>query len=287
MPRRFTLIELLVVIAIIAMLASLLLPALGRARESSRRIACSNNMRQLALGVQHYFDDYDEHQPLFATYLDRGGSLAQEYMCYIGLATYVGIQGIDERPIQAGSGGRMWAYAAGVFDGSIRRSLMFCPGEDYQAPAGFDAGQLPWMMFTSYGTIYKRWDPQAAGYPGPGPLWSYHTGNPAGYIPTSSNFLDDISRKGHYLGKSLALSPEPSNTGLFGHMAKEKATYIEINRCLGTWVSANYVEGNNHAAILPYVFLDGHLEIITRERITNADEFGPNGTSPLWHELYW
>lgn len=55
----FTLIELLVVIAIVAVLASLLLPALARAREMGRRSGCSNNQRQLAMAHQLYTDDSD------------------------------------------------------------------------------------------------------------------------------------------------------------------------------------------------------------------------------------
>src|SRR5687768_6672894 len=56
-PGGFTLIELLAVIGVISLLVSLLLPALAKAKEKSRRIACVSNLRQVALGARLYMDD--------------------------------------------------------------------------------------------------------------------------------------------------------------------------------------------------------------------------------------
>ena len=63
MKKRFTLIEVLIVVAIIGILASLLLPALGKARQSARKALCINNLKQNGALIYMYTDDNNQYLP--------------------------------------------------------------------------------------------------------------------------------------------------------------------------------------------------------------------------------
>lgn len=86
----FTLIELLVVIAIIAILAAILFPVFGRARENARRTSCASNLKQLGLGLVQYAQDYDETYPKAFYYYNNGANRSDSWETAI--APYLGVK---------------------------------------------------------------------------------------------------------------------------------------------------------------------------------------------------
>ena len=141
----FTLIELLVVIAIIAILASLLLPALRQARETARGAYCLTNVRQLAAGFQMYAGDFDDSLPWSwnsgadcMAYHDTGGGSQGGYGGYTwALLVYPYLNTID-------------VYACPSFASGSRPVGFYSDGSPY-----FPRGEMPmYAIEADYGQPY-------------------------------------------------------------------------------------------------------------------------------------
>ncbi len=114
----FTLIELLVVIGIIAVLAGLLLPALGRAKESARTTQCLSQMRQIGLAVRLYADDNDGEFPRSQHSAFAHGQLAWGRAIALQLAQNTAtwtnlLQGVYHCPSDRRSS--PWSYGLNVY----------------------------------------------------------------------------------------------------------------------------------------------------------------------------
>ena len=91
--RGFTLIELLVVISIIALLISILMPALSKAREQARSVACMSNQRQIGLAMLYYAEDWDD-------YIPRGTASLTDVIWFQALMPYLGQVAIESGGVE-------------------------------------------------------------------------------------------------------------------------------------------------------------------------------------------
>ena len=115
----FTLIELLIVIAIIAILAAMLLPALGRARDKARSIACMSQLKQMGLATQSYINDYNDYIP-YGREVDNslflGYATPLNWAWYCRLAPYVNYKAKDFYRLETAYEGKLFTCPGGESD---------------------------------------------------------------------------------------------------------------------------------------------------------------------------
>jgi len=159
--HAFTLIELLVVIAIIAILASLLLPALAKAKETAHQIVCAGNLKQLSLAENLYQDDNDQFAPLAKIANGAPGTPSgydQDAPMWSDLASIAAAgQGNDvwfnALPSLLGKK-PLWQYASNPKDYVNGKSVLSCPTSSAKLP---ELNGLERVVF-NYGMNHKGTD---------------------------------------------------------------------------------------------------------------------------------
>ena len=178
--HAFTLVELLVVIAIIGVLVGLLLPAVQAAREAARRMSCSNNFKQIGLGLHNYHSAYKQlPKSAGGTYgptcfQDAGGSgpavitnNKHRLSWLVGITPFVEQQGL-------------WENISNPYSLDINENLI-TPGYPAMGPAPWGGSYRPWQ--TEIGTFRCPSDP------GSGPPANGRT-NYAACVGDSTDWID-------------------------------------------------------------------------------------------------
>ncbi|MBR2723811.1 MAG: type II secretion system protein [Lentisphaeria bacterium] len=231
MKKTFTLIELLVVIAIIAILAGMLLPALGKARDRARSTSCLARQKQLSLHCFSYSNDMDDW---LLPVCDYASGSNKAWMALIGELGY-----------------EKWENFMSRTD-AAKKSLFFCPAD--RRVGASDSGELQ----TSHGLNGVLTTCSSQGSIGLGTKWYAWikigmVKNPSeamflgDVMGTESSFKDIDTKKGNYYG----LNPFEYVTA-FRHNNFKNANFVyvagnagtkDINNtpsCDGTWTDPVY-----------------------------------------------
>lgn len=246
----FTLIELLVVIAIIAILAAILFPVFGRARENARRSSCQSNLKQIGLSMMQYTQDYDEQ---FVPHAHNGQSWD------VMLQPYSGIK------VQTDSGGE--AGNSGIYvcpsDSAPRFNFANRVKRSYALPGFWWPDSSP----TGWAREYTRMWRQATGLP---------TVSQAGLPTPSTTFMVVETESAGNFTRSTndTWTIKPAGACANGQPSQN------CNSASGTetFLPARHFEGYN------YLYADGHVKWL---RPFSREAIGPAGDGSVFSRGGW
>jgi len=263
----FTLIELLVVIAIIAILAALLLPALGRAKAKAQGVQCMNNSRQLMLAWKFYCDDSGEKVPSAWHPTDAakwGDWWPVGSMSWTGNPMTDGANQNNWNPETTVKLSPLWPYCGN------NPAIFRCPG-DTKYSCIYQGQAYPRIRSMSMNSWFNGEDTESV------------SGTPKGTYTVYGRTTD-------------ILKPGPSMTFVF---LDERADSINDGEwCVSMMGWDPYqptawrivdIPGNYHGGACGFAFADGHSEIHKWKDVALTIPFGhgPNTPAPNSKDAYW
>ena len=256
--KMFTLIELLIVIAIIGILATMILPALSRAKGVSKRIACISQQRQIVLAGQAHASDRNQHFPLGgeARTLPAGNSYIVEKNFVLVEGKAIGMVGALADYLNLNIRVDTLAnYRTDVEDDRNKYLIFQCPADKAEVkglPLGTDDGSMVagYSSYISYGNN--------SGFTGYGLNGTYKCGGDMRKIltPESVMYTGDFKPEASFSWISPYYYEDPNKT-------LPTFTLLDVyNLDLSTGTGINRWALSRHDNSIGVSFLDGHVESV-------------------------